>query len=199
MNDDGPDRGWAGASAHREGASRFGPDRRAWEQGAVGEAIVGRVLDGVPGALVLHDRAMPGRSANIDHIAVAASGVYVIDAKHYSGEPRVDTIHGSGDSPTRRLHVGHDDRTELVDSVRWQTRLVEALVDGAVNGDRAVHVHGLLCFVGATWGITNGFLVHGVGVTSPDRLAELVGSPGPIPPARIAAIHAHLKSSLSPA
>lgn len=194
MDDAGPDRGWAGASAHREGASRFGPERRAWERGAEGEAIVGRVLDGLPGVLTLHDRAMPGRSANIDHLAIAPTGVYVVDAKHYSGEPRADTLHGAGDSPTRRLYVGHEDRTELIDSVRWQARVVEAIV-----GDPAIPVHAVLCFVGATWEITNGFLVHGVGVTSPDRLALLVGSPGPIPAERLAAMHRHLRASLTAA
>ena len=134
---------------------------------------------------------MPGRSANIDHIAIAPSGVYIVDAKHYSGEPRADTLLGTGDSATRRLYVGHEDRTELVDSVRWQARVVEAIVD-----DPAVPVHAVLCFVGASWEITNGFLVHGVGVTSPDRLAVLVGSPGPLAADRIAAVHRHLRASL---
>jgi len=194
VNDSGPDRGWAGASAHREGAGRFGADRRAWERGAEGEAIVGRMLDGVPGVRTLHDRAMPGRSANIDHIAIAPSGVYVVDAKHYRGEPRVDTLQGQGDSPTRRLYVGHEDRTELVDSVRWQARVVEAILD-----DAAIPVHAVLCFVGAGWGITNGFLVHGVGVTSPDRLALLLASPGPVSAERIDAVHRHLGASLAAA
>ncbi len=194
MSDEGPDRGWAGASAHREGRSRFGGEARAWEQGAAGEAIVGRMLDGLPGVLTLHDRAMPGRSANIDHIAVAPSGVFVVDAKHYAGEPRVDTVHGIGDSPTRRLHVGAVDRTTLVDSARWQTRVVEAIID-----DPEVPVHGVLCFIGSTWTVTNGFLVHGIGVTSPERLAVLVGVPGPLAADRVAATHAHLRSSLAPA
>ena len=194
MNDSGPDRGWAGASAHRESTGRFGADRRAWERGAEGEAIVGRMLADVPGVLVLHDRAMPGRSANIDHIVVAPTGVYVVDAKHYAGEPRVDTLHGQGDSPSRRLYVGHEDRTELVDSVRWQARVVEAILD-----DATTPVHAVLCFVGAGWGITNGFLVHGVGVTSPDRLAMLLESPGPLSAQRIAAIHRHLSASLTAA
>jgi len=194
MSGEGPDQGWAGASAHREGRGRFAEERAAWEKGAVGEAVVGRVLDDLPGILTLHDRAMPGGSANIDHIAIAPTGVYVVDAKHYAGEPRADTRHGTGDSATRRLYVGHEDRTELVDSVRWQTRVVEAIVD-----DPAVPVHGVLCFVGATWGITNGFLVHGIGVTSPDRLALLVGSPGPLSAERRAAVHQHLRASLAAA
>lgn len=190
------DSGWAGASAHRE--ARFGPGRdpRAWEKGAAGEAIVGRVLDGLAesGVRVLHDRQMPGRSANIDHIALAPSGVYVVDAKHYAGEPRVDTLHGSGDSATRRLYVGSDDRTELVDGVRWQARVVEAIL-----AEPEIPVHAVLCFIGASWGISNGFLVNGVGVTSPDRLAVLVGTPGPLPLKRIEGLHRHLRSSLAAA
>ena len=35
---------------------------------------------------VLHDRRMPDGAGNIDHVAVAASRVYVIDAKRYRGK-----------------------------------------------------------------------------------------------------------------
>ena len=35
---------------------------------------------------MLHDRRIPGTRANIDHIAVASSAVWVIDAKRYNGK-----------------------------------------------------------------------------------------------------------------
>ena len=55
----------------------------AWRRGARGEEIVGRRLDdlGDLGVLRLHDRRIRGTRANIDHIAVSAAGVFVIDAK----------------------------------------------------------------------------------------------------------------------
>ncbi len=38
---------------------------------------------------MLHDRRIPGSRANIDHIAIATSGVWVIDAKRYKGKVQV--------------------------------------------------------------------------------------------------------------
>jgi len=35
---------------------------------------------------ILHDRRIPGSRANIDHIVVAPSGVWIIDAKRYSDQ-----------------------------------------------------------------------------------------------------------------
>jgi len=35
---------------------------------------------------VLHDRKIPGSHANIDHIAIGAGGVFVIETKNYSGK-----------------------------------------------------------------------------------------------------------------
>lgn len=180
--------GWAGASAQRHGAHVGGT---AWAKGAEGERIVGRVLDSLPGVLVLHDRAVPGSSANIDHVAIAPTGVYVIDAKHYSGEPRLDRL---GDGSILRLKVGGDDRSELVVGVRRQLGIVaEALADPSVP------VRAVLCFVGAEWPGSNGFVIDGVGVTSPERLGELLASPGPLSPDAIAVLHARLRDRLAAA
>lgn len=64
---------------------------QAWATGAGGEERVAEVLakhlDGR--AVVLHDRRLPRSRANIDHIAVAPSGVWVIDAKRYKGKVAV--------------------------------------------------------------------------------------------------------------
>lgn len=64
---------------------------RAWAVGADGEERLGRRLDSVAGALVrvLHDRGIPGSRANLDHIVVCPSGVFVIDAKRYKGRPHL--------------------------------------------------------------------------------------------------------------
>ncbi len=60
---------------------------RAWDQGGRGEERVGRLLSKAVGldGVVLHDRSIPGRSSNIDHIAIVPSGVWVIDTKQYTG------------------------------------------------------------------------------------------------------------------
>lgn len=63
---------------------------RAWETGAAGEEEVAAHLRAdCPDVLALHDRRIPGRRSNIDHIAVAPSGIYVIDAKRYKGKLEV--------------------------------------------------------------------------------------------------------------
>lgn len=54
----------------------------AWAVGAAGEEeLAASLARRCPQAIVLHDRRMPRGRANIDHIAVAPSGVWVIDAK----------------------------------------------------------------------------------------------------------------------
>lgn len=62
---------------------------KAWATGAVGEERLGARLDALASEAiaVLHDRRIPGTRANIDHIAVTAAGIWVIDAKRYKGRP----------------------------------------------------------------------------------------------------------------
>jgi hypothetical protein len=64
---------------------------RAWQTGAVGEEEFGRRLSGCagPALKVLHDRKLPRSSANVDHLAVTAQSVWLLDAKRYQG--RVET------------------------------------------------------------------------------------------------------------
>jgi hypothetical protein len=64
---------------------------------------VGRLLSAAVGdaGVVLHDRAVPRGRANIDHIAVVPSGVWVIDTKRYRGRVR------------RSGRLGRDERSEL--------------------------------------------------------------------------------------
>jgi len=58
-----------------------------WRRGADGERATAVRLRGVEalGWPVLHDRALPGTSANVDHLVVGPGGVFVIDSKHWSG------------------------------------------------------------------------------------------------------------------
>lgn len=187
------DRGYAGASAHRESV-RHGASREAsqWRAGAVGESVVGRLL-AEGGVRAIHDRRIPGSDANIDHLAVTAAGVLVIDAKNYSGRPRVETFGGADPRP-RRLFVGSEDRTPLVFTVRRYVHIVE----GVLFGD-PVPVRGVLCFVGAEWDVITGYLVGGVGVTSCDGLSALVRMPGSLSEERQRDIHRRLSSALEPA
>jgi hypothetical protein len=73
---------------------RFRPsvDAVAWRQGAAGERRTARLLDPLErhGWAVLHDLAVPGSRANIDHLVIGPGGVFVIDSKHYRGRLQLD-------------------------------------------------------------------------------------------------------------
>src|ERR1700728_1725785 len=58
-----------------------------WAQGSKGERILAEHMSQALGdrAVLLHDRRVPGDRRNIDHLVVAASGVWVIDTKRWSG------------------------------------------------------------------------------------------------------------------
>jgi hypothetical protein len=71
---------------------RPSPDARAWRRGAAGERRTARLLGPLErqGWVVLHDLAIPGSRANIDHLAIGPGGVYVIDSKQYRGRLQLD-------------------------------------------------------------------------------------------------------------
>jgi Nuclease-related domain len=68
------------------------PDAIAWRRGAVGERRTARLLGQLErhGWAVLHDLALPGSRANIDHLAIGPGGVFVIDSKQYRGRLQLD-------------------------------------------------------------------------------------------------------------
>lgn len=63
------------------GGSGRDPDR--WRRGAEGERLTARLLDALPSRrwAVWHDLAVPGSRANIDHLVVGRTGVWVVDTK----------------------------------------------------------------------------------------------------------------------
>lgn len=142
---------------------------RAWGTGAVGEERLGARLNGLAGddVRVLHDRKLPGSSANIDHLVVTPAGVFVIDAKRYRGRPRLVVDGGLLRPRVEKLTVGGRDRTTLVDGVLKQVEVVR----GVVGDD--VPVRGVLCFVDADWPLVGGsFVTRGVVVLWPRKLVE---------------------------
>jgi len=147
----------------------------AWAKGAQGERRLGAMLDGLSNVWVLHDRRLPRSKANIDHLVVAASGVWVIDAKEYKGriERRSTGFMGAGPS---RLFVGGRDRSKLIDGVRRQVDAVEQAL-----ADPHVRVSGALCFVeGDRPLLSQSFVVDGVAVHYPKSLRKVLGRDGPL-------------------
>jgi hypothetical protein len=72
---------------------RPGPEARAWRRGAAGERRTARLLGPLErqGWVVLHDLAVPGSRANLDHLVIGPGGVFVIDSKQYRGRLQLDT------------------------------------------------------------------------------------------------------------
>lgn len=199
------DAGSAGASARREYERRKGKreervreahprigglllavtddpqSTRAWATGAAGEVALGRRLDGLvnESTFVLHDRRIPPTRANIDHIVVSSSGVFVIDAKKYKGRPSLRVDGGFFRPRVERLMVGSRDQTKLVDGVTGQVHKVHSALAAADLGD--VPVAGMLCFVESDWPLFGGdFSISGIRVLWPKKAAAEIATRGSV-------------------
>jgi hypothetical protein len=68
---------------------RFRPSEQArtWQRGAQGERRTARLLRRLArvGFVVFHDLAVPGVQANVDHLVIGPTGVFVIDSKQWTG------------------------------------------------------------------------------------------------------------------
>ncbi|UJP41668.1 NERD domain-containing protein [Cellulomonas palmilytica] len=162
----------------------------AWARGAKGEEMLGRGLDSLAdkGVRTLHDRRIPRTRANIDHVAVTASGVFVIDAKRYKGRPTLRVEGGILRPRTARLVVGSRDGTSLVQGVHKQVGLVQDALAAAGHGE--VPVRGMLCFVEADWPLIGGaFQIDEVDVLWPKKAYEHLTAPGPLAPAAVEELH----------
>lgn len=169
----------------------------AWARGARGEELLGTALDGLTerGVRLLHDRRIPRSRANIDHIAVAPSGVHVVDAKRYRGRPTVRVEGGILRPRVEKLLVGGRSCTPLVAGVQKQVGVVADVLDAAGMGD--VPVHGVLCFVDADWPLIGGtFVTGGVAVLWPRKLGDRLRAEGPLGQAGVDAAHRALAGAL---
>lgn len=161
---------------------------KAWAIGAAGEEILGRRLDALDRVRMLHDRRIPRSKANIDHIAVAPTGIYVIDAKKYRGRPELRVEGGLFRPRTESLVVAGRDQSKLVAGVHKQTELVRSAL--ASRGYGEVPVTGVLCFVAADWPLIGGaFWIEDVLVAWPKKVAAYVAAEGGIEPGRVGDVH----------
>jgi len=146
----------------------------AWALGAEGEELVGPLLDEVVGnkGTVLHDRRVPGRRLNLDHLVVMASGVWVVDTKHYHG--RLARRRSVGWFNAHEvLMVGRRNENRLIDAVRGQRTIVEDALR------QEIPVRAALCFTGVELGLfARPLVMDDVVVTWPKALARSLSSPG---------------------
>ncbi len=172
---------------------------RAWANGAVGERAVGRRLDVLAdrGVVTLHDRRVPGSSANIDHIAVGPSGVYVIDAKYReTGRVQLRRSGGLFKPELPQLWIGGRDCTGFISNMAKQVAAVTAVLGEPVRPE----VRPVLALVNVDWGIFPTALeVDGVTVVWPKEAAKIAGRAGPLSPEQVTNIAQQLAIKLKPA
>jgi hypothetical protein len=152
---------------------------KAWQSGAEGEeALAAFLARRCPGALVLNDRRMPRSRANIDHLAVAPTGVYVIDAKLYKGKIEVQKPR-AGDE---KLVIGGRNKTKLIEGL---SRQVDAVRAGLALIEKDVPVTACLCFInpkgppgGSSTPLVRTLSASGYPLLYPRRLAKRLNQRG---------------------
>jgi hypothetical protein len=164
------------------------PDAVAWRRGAAGERRTARLLDPLQwhGWVVLHDLAVPGSRANVDHLVIGPGGVFVIDSKDYRGRLQLD---GSG-----LLWHGRYSLSATLLAVDFEAdRAAQALVDSEVVVVPIVAVHGAQ----VPWGKV---VVNGVPVVAARRLPSMLRSlPAVLSPERVAALADQARIGFHPA
>jgi hypothetical protein len=214
------DRGRAGWSAQREYLRRkhnrelhirrkhplvgglilsLGPEpqhQTAFRKGGLGEASVARTLERRTAkgpTQLLHDRLMPLGRGNIDHLAVAPTGVFVIDAKAIRGAVRV--VRPLVGVP--RLVVNGHRRNKLVAGLNRQVNAVRGALDA--EGYVDVPVHGTLCFTEAELPWFGRCEINGYRLRHPRAVARALNRKGALPVETIDALAHRLSIAFPPA
>jgi hypothetical protein len=212
-----PDQGKAGASARREYErrhqrreqridarwGRLAPVAKfltddpqsitAWASGSDGERLLAEHLQRVlsDSTVLLHDRKVPGTRGNIDHLAIAPSGVWVIDAKNYKGRVERRDV-GGWFKVDYRLYVDGRDRTRLAEGLDWQVNAVKAVI-----GDVDAPIYAAVCFTDSRWKLfAEPFQIKKVWVSWANALAEMIAAPGPLDQGDITRIATQLGGAL---
>ena len=154
---------------------RPSPDAVAWRRGAAGERRTARLLGPLErhGWAVLHDLAVPGSRANLDHLVIGPGGVFVIDSKQYRGRLQLD--------PSGRLWHGRYPLAPTLRAVSFEAdQAAQVLPDPGVVVVPIVAVHGAQ----VPWGKV---VMDGVPVVPARRLPSMLRAlPAVLGPERVA-------------
>jgi hypothetical protein len=154
---------------------RPSPDAVAWRRGAAGERRTARLLGPLErqGWAVLHDLAVPGSRANLNHLVIGPGGVFVIDSKQYRGRLGLD--------PSGRLWHGRSPLAPTLRTVSFEAdQAAQVLPDPGVAVVPIVAVHGAQ----VPWGKV---VTDGVPVVAARRLPSMLRTlPAVLGPERVA-------------
>jgi hypothetical protein len=141
---------------------RPSPEAIAWRRGAAGERRTARLLGPLEqlGWVVLHDLAVPGSRANIDHLAIGPGGIFVVDSKQYRGRLKLD--------PSGRLWHGRYPLASTLQAVSFEAdQAAQVLPDPGVAVVPIVAVHGAQI----PWGKV---VMNGVPIVPAQRLPSML-------------------------
>jgi hypothetical protein len=118
---------------------RVSEQASAWQRGAHGERRTAGLLDRLTrdGYVVFHDLAVPGSPANVDHLVIGPSGLFVIDSKQWTG-----SVRQGADGLAWHNHYRLD---RTLETVRWEAETVGRLLGTRITTLLCVHgahVHG---------------------------------------------------------
>lgn len=150
---------------------------KAFRIGLEGEQVVAESLQRRTDenvVIILHNRRMPQGRGDIDHLAVAPAGVFVIDTKAIRGSVRVDRPWFG----QHRLLVNGRNKTELIDGLDRQVSVVRAVLDAA--GCTELPLHGIMCFTEADLPRIGTERIRGYELRQRKSLAKRLNASGPL-------------------
>jgi hypothetical protein len=154
---------------------------------SVAESLERRTAGGR--AVILENRRMPGGQGDIDLVAVAPAGVYVIDVKAIEGKVRVVSP-PVGES---KLLVNGRDQRKWIDGL---DRQVAEVRDALGTDQHDVAIHGVLCFTLAHLPPLGTLTIRGHLLLHRKTLVKRLNAGGPLAPAAIGTLASRLAAAL---
>jgi hypothetical protein len=165
---------------------RFRPSQQArtWQRGAAGERRTARLLDRLTrdGFVVFHDLAVPSSPANVDHLVIGPTGLFVIDSKQWTG-----SVHQGADGLAWHNHYRLD---RTLETIRWEADTISRILGtraAALLCVHGAHVHG------------GGLHAQGVAIVPPHLLRSALGDDRVLSDADVELLAATAWTSLRPA
>jgi hypothetical protein len=152
-------------------------------------------------AVILNDRSVPRSNANIDHVVVAPSGVWIIDSKLWKGLIRVKSAGGLLNT-AQKLMIGDRDESARVEKIYSQVIPV-----ANVLADPSIPIHPALVFVDGNWGAgvtvravqNRPYEMLGVLIAWPKAIIAKINESGPLSSEAVVTIARKLDAALPPA
>jgi Nuclease-related domain len=169
---------------------RVSRDAGAWRLGAKGERRTARILARLrrDGFVAFHDLAVPGSPANVDHLVIGPTGVFVIDSKLYRGTVRVGF--------DGRLWYGGRSLDRVLGTLWWEAQQVaDALAVGP-----EIRVHPVLCMHETRLPWLEELTIDSIPVIAGSALYLALRVPRqPLTPAQVASLCGQVRAGFHPA